>query len=743
MANKIFIQDPQLNIAASVPAAVNIGVQNVDTSSPIIGQFGQMLAQMVGQYQANKQQIDYADMQFELDQLEKQWHLNNTADPNVYKTEESRGNLAKSLNERLLQEQDIINKYRDKIGDENYYNFSKQFQLKLADEMAAIQTGINQGFIGEEYTRAVRRIDNNLDKVNDYKNVFNANDGALVLMQGHNLATSSLKYLNADDNETIYKGYENYFGTLQKAFQTNFIQDLYDNFSDGNGMLDIEASKDYYNKLRVGMLSEDNISPVAKELYKNSPNLFNDEQDTFNYVKKKYEDTFNDIEKFISKRKVEKEKDMALVKQHNFYQSQQQANEILNKFASNIGDKYDGTNVSKLAFDKSVKDGVYGNNREWDNVPNPLTSGMFPTTFSNAILKGVTLYGDDNLQYMIIDNLKAALLQEQKSNPSFNANVVSIDELQLEANNIIKDLYSSGEYDIQNNPVKMNLLNTKIEGLKKEYYERNQRYNLIKSQMENQPQIASLINQLTQSEESSRYPEAVIKFYERTGIKNNMISWYEDKMKIKIDGDKFATQIPDVYKKQYLSSLEGQQAIAVAMAAILQSRIDTPADDFLNAKFDQIPKTDYLLISQNIMLSVGKDIKGGMNKDREKYLKDYFKKNYGLVQKVNGSNIGNGSTLNINEDMRNSTIRTIMNANGNTNKEEFNKELTTKVLPNDKVRSQVYNEKGMKGQVRDSQKEPQFNGTSSFSNEDIGNKVLSKQKKRTFKNNEAITNLVY
>nr|DAP25033.1 MAG TPA: hypothetical protein [Bacteriophage sp.] len=130
MANKIFIQDPQLNIAASVPAAVNIGVQNVDTSSPVIGQFGQMLAQMVGQYQANKQQIDYADMQFELDQLEKQWHLNNTADPNVYKTEESRGNLAKSLNERLLQEQDIINKYRDKIGDENYYNFSKQLKLK-------------------------------------------------------------------------------------------------------------------------------------------------------------------------------------------------------------------------------------------------------------------------------------------------------------------------------------------------------------------------------------------------------------------------------------------------------------------------------------------------------------------------------------------------------------------------------------------------------------------------------------
>lgn len=743
MAKRIFIQDPQLNIAASVPAAVNMGVQNVDTSSPVIGQFGQMLAQMVGQYQSNKQQISFSDMQFELSQLEKQWHLENTANPNVYNTEESRGNLIKSYNDLLLKRQDLINSYRDRIGDDNYYNYSKELQGRVSDELVSIQTGINQGFIGEETVRSVRKMNSVLDQVNDYTNVFDTNNGALSLMQSYSIAKTSLQYIGGDDTATGLKYTESYFDTLQKTFQTKFIQNLYDNFGDGTGMIDIEASKDYYNRLRVGMLSEENINPVAKELYKNNKNLFQDEQDAFNYIKKKYEDTFNDIEKFISKRKVEKEKDMALVQQHNFYQSQQQANEILNKFASNIGDKYDGTNVSRLAFEKSVYDNVYGNNREWDNTPNPLTSGMFPTTFSNAILKGVTLYGDENLQYMVIDNLKAALLQEQKSNPSFNANVVTIDELKLEANKIIKDLYSNGEYDIQNNPVKMNLLNAEIESLRKDYYDRNQRYNLIKSQMENQPQIASLINQLTQSEESSRYPEAVAAFYERTGIKENMIKWYEDKMKVKIDSDKFATQIPDIYKKQYLSSQEGQQAVAVAMAAILQSRIDTPADDFLNAKFDQIPKTDYLLISQNIMLSVGKGIKGGVTNDRIKYLQDYFKKNYGLVQKVNSSNVGNGSTLNINEDMRNSTIRTIMNANGNTNKEEFNHELTTKVLPNDKVRSQVYNERGMKGQTRTDKKDPQFNGTPSFSNEDMGNKGLSKQKKRTFKNNEGIANLVY
>ena len=103
MSNKMFIQDAQLNIAASVPTAVSMGVQNVDTSSPFVGQFGQMLSQIVGQYKANKQQIDYADMQFELSQLEKQWHLNNTADPNVYRTEESRGNLIKSYEELLKQ----------------------------------------------------------------------------------------------------------------------------------------------------------------------------------------------------------------------------------------------------------------------------------------------------------------------------------------------------------------------------------------------------------------------------------------------------------------------------------------------------------------------------------------------------------------------------------------------------------------------------------------------------------------
>lgn len=740
MANKIFIQDPQLNIAASVPAAVNIGVQNVDTSSPVIGQFGQMLAQMVGQYQANKQQIDYADMQFELDQLEKQWHLNNTADPNVYKTEESRGNLAKSLNERLLHEQDIINKYRDKIGDENYYNFSKQFQLQLADEMAAIQTGINQGFIGEEYTRAVRRIDNNLDKVNDYKNVFNANDGALVLMRGHTLATSSLKYLNADDNETVYKGYENYFGTLQNAYKTKFIQDLYDNFSDGNGTLDIDGIKSYASKNRVETLSDENIRPVAKELYKSSPNLFNDEQDAFNYVKKKYEDTLNEIDKFVSKRKVEKEKDQALANQQNYLKMKEDFDQKQKLFEANVADKYDGTIIGSAFYEQNKRDGVYGNNQEWRLINSPLRED-FVSTMSNAVSKGMSSYGKtpEDLTYIIKDNLMAALKRQKEIDPSFNYGVISDSQIDNFVQFLEKEIYYDGDFNIQSNPNKTKLVNTRMQNLMQSVLERNDSYNR-QSKLKNSEFLTAVTTSLVSGQDKWEYTTG---FFINTGTFPKVISGLAkmypsdlELQKLNAMGDmitdekgnnvlnpkkiEYFRKLDSTMVKNYIRSSGGQKLLMATIAGIDMSRINNAGQDMMNTRFDQTPDTDLVKKANSYLYGVGKDEKKVMPLHRS-YVWKYVDRNYDVVDISDNNNINRNRKSAITQPISDTMNAAIMNSNGGTNKEAFNEFLVNDVNPQDPYYNKMYNERKMKGQTP---KEDTLN-----KQQDIKSKPLSKQKK--------------
>lgn len=740
MANKIFIQDPQLNIAASVPAAVNIGVQNVDTSSPVIGQFGQMLAQMVGQYQANKQQIDYADMQFELDQLEKQWHLNNTADPNVYKTEESRGNLAKSLNERLLQEQDIINKYRDKIGDENYYNFSKQFQLQLADEMAAIQTGINQGFIGEEYTRAVRRIDNNLDKVNDYKNVFNANDGALVLMRGHTLATSSLRYLNADDNETVYKGYENYFGTLQNAYKTKFIQDLYDNFSDGNGTLDIDGIKSYASKNRVETLSDENIRPVAKELYKSSPNLFNDEQDAFNYVKKKYEDTLNEIDKFVSKRKVEKEKDQALANQQNYLKMKEDFDQKQKLFEANVADKYDGTIIGSAFYEQNKRDGVYGNNQEWKLINSPLRED-FVSTMSNAVSKGMSSYGKtpEDLTYIIKDNLMAALKRQKEIDPSFNYGVISDSQIDNLVQFLEKEIYYDGDFNIQSNPNKTKLVNTRMQNLMQSVLERNDSYNR-QSKLKNSEFLTAVTTSLVSGQDKWEYTTG---FFINTGTFPKVISglakMYPSNLelqKLNAMGDmitdekgnnvlnpkkiEYFRKLDSTMVKNYIRSSGGQKLLMATIAGIDMSRINNAGQDMMNTRFDQTPDTDLVKKANSYLYGVGKDEKKVMPLHRS-YVWKYVDRNYDVVDISDNNNINRNRKSAITQPISDTMNAAIMNSNGGTNKEAFNEFLVNDVNPQDPYYNKMYDERKMKGQTP---KEDTLN-----KQQDIKSKPLSKQKK--------------
>ena len=740
MANKIFIQDPQLNIAASVPAAVNIGVQNVDTSSPIIGQFGQMLAQMVGQYQANKQQIDYADMQFELDQLEKQWHLNNTADPNIYKTEESRGNLAKSLNERLLQEQDIINKYRDKIGDENYYNFSKQFQLQLADEMAAIQTGINQGFIGEEYTRAVRRIDNNLDKVNDYKNVFNVNDGALVLMRGHNLATSSLKYLNADDNETIYKGYENYFSTLQNAYKTNFINDLYNNFSAGDGTLDIDAVKSYVEKNRVETLSDENIKPVAKELYKSSPNLFNDEQDAFNYVKKKYEDTLNEIDKFVSKRKVEKEKDQALANQQNYLKMKEDFDQKQKLFEANVADKYDGTIIGSAFYEQNKKDGVYGNNQEWRLINSPLRED-FVSTMSNAVSKGMSSYGKtpEDLTYIIKDNLMAALKRQKEIDPSFNYGVISDSQINNLVQFLEKEIYYDGDFNIQSNPNKTKLVNTRMQNLMQSVLERNDSYNR-QSKLKNSEFLTAVTTSLVSGQDKWEYTTG---FFINTGTFPKVISglakMYPSNLELQnlnamgdmITDEKgnnvlnpkkieYFRKLDSTMVKNYIRSSGGQKLLMATIAGIDMSRINNAGQDMMNTKFDQTPDTDLVKKANSYLYGVGKDEKRVMPLHRS-YVWKYVDRNYDVVDISDNNNINRNRKSAITKPISDTMNAAIMNSNGGTNKQAFNEFLVNKVNPQDPYYSEMYDERKMKGQTP---KEDTLN-----KQQNIKSKPLSKQKK--------------
>lgn len=740
MANKIFIQDPQLNISASIPAAINMGIQNVDTSSPIIGQFGQMLAQMVGEYQANKQQIDYADMQFELSQLEKQWHLNNTADPNVYKTEESRGNLLKSYNELLLKRQDIVNTYRDRIGDENYYNYSKELQSKVSDEMVSIQTGINQGFISEEYTRAVRRIDNNLDTINDYKNVFNVNDGALVLMRHHNLATSSLKYLNANDNETIYKGYEDYFSMLQKAYKVNFVNDLYDNFLASDGTLNIDEVKAYTQKNRVETLADENIKPIAKEIYKSSPNLFDNEQDAFNYVKKKYEDTLNDIDKFISKRKVEKEKDQALANQQNYLKMKEDFDKRSKLFEANEADKYDGTTIGSAFYEQNKRDRVYGNNQEWKLINSPLRED-FVSTMSNAVSKGMALYGrtSEDLTNIIKDNLMAAFKRQKEIDKSFNYGVISDTQINNFVQFLEDKIYYDGDFNIQNNPNKVKLVNTRMQNLMQDILEKNDSYNR-QSKLKNSELLTAITTSLVSGKDNWNYTTG---FFINTGTFPKVISGLAkmypsnlDLQRLNSMGDmitdengnnimnprkiEYFRKLDNMMVKNYIRSSGGQKLLMATIAGIDMSRINNIGQDMMNTRFDQTPDTDLVKKSNSYLYGVGKDEKKVMSLHRS-YIWKYVDRNYDVVDISDNNNINRNRKSITTKSISDTINSAIINSNGGTNKDAYNEFLINEVNPKDPYYNKMYSERKLKGQTSQ-------DGILS-KQQDIKNRPLSKQKR--------------
>lgn len=755
MANKIFIQDPQLNIAASVPAAVNIGVQNVDTSSPIIGQFGQMLAQMVGQYQANKQQIDYADMQFELDQLEKQWHLNNTADPNVYKTEESRGNLLKSYNELLLKRQDIVNTYRDRIGDENYYNYTKELQSKVSDEMVSIQTGINQGFIGEEYTRAVRRIDNNLDKVNDYKNVFNANDGALVLMRGHNLAASSLKYLNADDNETVYKGYENYFGTLQNSYKTKFIQDLYDNFSDGNGALDIDAVKSYVEKNRVETLSDDNIKPVAKELYKSSPNLFNDEQDAFNYVKKKYEDTLNEIDKFVSKRKVEKEKDQAMMAIQNTREILRDANADITKAQSGDLDMLDGTVTGNAVLNKVILDRSYANNKEYIGHSDPR---QFMQIMDASNTRYYSAVGNQTIKDRYASNMANALAEYYKTQPDkYNPYVFSQAEYDAYANMLERDIYNTNPtyFDASSNPSKARASRDFEDNFFKETERRTKAYNKLVNY--EQDKVVDMIRNkmLTETNNfdymksfftNSLVGNVQVKRYNAKTKKDEIVNisakeWFRDEFGIDFSKSVSKDQFYDFVRK------DGKRAIALIRAGY-DDAYENGANIFNSnfPKYNPDNNGDLNKIANAYIYLPASDNKDKGDKKAFSIavngLGNYMGKYNNIVTQVNNNANTLKFTMVIDSNLANQIRNDAINSKGGVTQEAFNKYMKQDVIPQSEIYRTKYNQGELKGQDKGKKDEQTtYTTKTNILGDDISQRVLSKYKK--IDKNQNVRGVIY
>ena len=57
-----------------------------------------------------------------------------------------------------------------RIGDENFYNYSKELQSQVSQEMVGIQTGINQGFVEEEAVRSGMQINSVIQSLGDIRN---------------------------------------------------------------------------------------------------------------------------------------------------------------------------------------------------------------------------------------------------------------------------------------------------------------------------------------------------------------------------------------------------------------------------------------------------------------------------------------------------------------------------------------------------------------------------------------------
>lgn len=759
MSNKMFIQDAQLNIAASVPTAVSMGVQNVDTSSPFVGQFGQMLSQIVGQYKANKQQIDYADMQFELSQLEKQWHLNNTADPNVYRTEESRGNLIKSYEELLQQRKDIVESYRGRIGDENFYNYSKELQNQVSQEMVGIQTGINQGFVEEEAVRSGMQINSVIQSLGDIRNPFNAEDGGKFSLDRLGLSMSKLNYIGIGDAETKLKYVDNYMSSAKAIFKKNLIDDIYNNFAP-DGLIDVEGANSYVNMMRVNTMSDENISKLAEPLFKYNQDIFVTKEAAEDWVRHQIEGEFAEISKFLSIKNVEKKRDEALLARQNIRNNIVQSSELLNKALRGEYDVLDGTPEGSAIADELETNYSYSNNNSFDNIGNP---EMLMSTMDVSLTQYTQVRGSDKAHYRVTTNLYNAFrVLAQKYPDKYDPDMFSFNEYYGMATEVMRNVYGEGAtiFDATTNPAKRELALQEQAKILKKMETKKEAYDKISNYKNDNIVQAISIKMANSIRRTEDYDKSVSFF--KAALSGKVTVTYKDsngnvKTKIVPATEWFNEQFRIDFSKtvdretfsNFVQSDSGKKAIALIVAGYDNEKRNNRElfnSEFYRRNRDNANDVSYIA---NSYLSLNMDRMEKIDPTAKnlsiasKNIGSYVYQYNSVVEEVQTNRNSPNKAFNPTPQVRNKITNSVFNSNGGTTDGAFDNYVNNDVAPVNGYVQETLQKRELKGQDNPAydKKSARPSETQTSNKVDISKMTLNKYKKIDRK--QSISNSIY
>lgn len=759
MSNKMFIQDAQLNIAASVPTAVSMGVQNVDTSSPFVGQFGQMLSQIVGQYKANKQQIDYADMQFELSQLEKQWHLNNTADPNVYRTEESRGNLIKSYEELLQQRKDIVESYRGRIGDENFYNYSKELQNQVSQEMVGIQTGINQGFVEEEAVRSGMQINSVIQSLGDIRNPFNAEDGGKFSLDRLGLSMSKLNYIGIGDAETKLKYVDNYMSSAKAIFKKNLIDDIYNNFAP-DGLIDVEGANSYVNMMRVNTMSDENISKLAEPLFKYNQDIFVTKEAAEDWVRHQIEGEFAEISKFLSIKNVEKKRDEALLARQNIRNNIVQSSELLNKALRGEYDVLDGTPEGSAIADELETNYSYSNNNSFDNIGNP---EMLMSTMDVSLTQYTQVRGSDKAHYRVTTNLYNAFrVLAQKYPDKYDPDMFSFNEYYGMATEVMRNVYGEGAtiFDATTNPAKRELALQEQAKILKKMETKKEAYDKISNYKNDNIVQAISIKMANSIRRTEDYDKSVSFF--KAALSGKVTVTYKDsngnvKTKIVPATEWFNEQFRIDFSKtvdretfsNFVQSDSGKKAIALIVAGYDNEKRNNRElfnSEFYRRNRDNANDVSYIA---NSYLSLNMDRMEKIDPTAKnlsiasKNIGSYVYQYNSVVEEVQTNRNSPNKAFNPTPQVRNKITNSVFNSNGGTTDGAFDNYVNNDVAPVNGYVQETLQKRELKGQDNPAydKKSARPSETQTSNKVDISKRTLNKYKKIDRK--QSISNSIY
>ena len=759
MSNKMFIQDAQLNIAASVPTAVSMGVQNVDTSSPFVGQFGQMLSQIVGQYKANKQQIDYADMQFELSQLEKQWHLNNTADPNVYRTEESRGNLIKSYEELLQQRKDIVESYRGRIGDENFYNYSKELQNQVSQEMVGIQTGINQGFVEEEAVRSGMQINSVIQSLGDIRNPFNAEDGGKFSLDRLGLSMSKLNYIGIGDAETKLKYVDNYMSSAKAIFKKNLIDDIYNNFAP-DGLIDVEGANSYVNMMRVNTMSDENISKLAEPLFKYNQDIFVTKEAAEDWVRHQIEGEIAEISKFLSIKNVEKKRDEALLARQNIRNNIVQSSELLNKALRGEYDVLDGTPEGSAIADELETNYSYSNNNSFDNIGNP---EMLMSTMDVSLTQYTQVRGSDKAHYRVTTNLYNAFrVLAQKYPDKYDPDMFSFNEYYGMATEVIRNVYGEGAtiFDATTNPAKRELALQEQAKILKKMETKKEAYDKISNYKNDNIVQAISIKMANSIRRTEDYDKSVSFF--KAALSGKVTVTYKDsngnvKTKIVPATEWFNEQFRIDFSKtvdretfsNFVQSDSGKKAIALIVAGYDNEKRNNRElfnSEFYRRNRDNANDVSYIA---NSYLSLNMDRMEKIDPTAKnlsiasKNIGSYVYQYNSVVEEVQTNRNSPNKAFNPTPQVRNKITNSVFNSNGGTTDGAFDNYVNNDVAPVNGYVQETLQKRELKGQDNPAydKKSARPSETQTSGQVDISKRKLNKFNKIDRK--QSISNSIY